>query len=81
MKKAKTIRSQIHRFHELVALRLAGTISTAQLAELKAIETSFDECERKSLESLAFRRWLRNLDRCQDRFSSRLDAIEAACED
>jgi hypothetical protein len=72
------LRIHLPRFHELVALRLAGTISTAQQAQLKAIETSFDEYERQSPNALAFRRWLQDLDRREDRVRARLDAIEAS---
>jgi hypothetical protein len=72
------LRIHLPRFHELIALRLAGTISTAQQAELKAIETSFDEYERQSPNALAFRRWLQDLDRRQDLARSLLDAIEAS---
>ncbi len=61
------LRIHLPRFHELIALRLAGTISAAQQAELKAIETSLDEYERQSPNALAFRQWLQDLDRRQDR--------------
>jgi hypothetical protein len=72
------LRIHLPRFHELITLRLAGTMSAAQQVELKTIETSFDEYERQSPNGLAFRRWLQDLDRRQDRARLRLDAIEAS---
>jgi len=49
------LRIQLPQFHELMSLRLAGTITRSQGKELDAIEESFDEFEKRSSDGSAFR--------------------------
>jgi hypothetical protein len=71
------LRIQLPRFHELIALRLAGTLTDSQDKELKTIEESFDDYEMRSADGSAFRRWLKEVDRRDEHIRRRLDAIES----
>lgn len=70
------LQKKLPRFRQLVSLRLAGLISVAEQSELKTIEESFDEYERKSPHRLVLQRWLNEIDRRQTQMQLHLDAIE-----
>lgn len=71
------LRLLLPRFHELVDLRLAGTIKRQQAVELAEIEERFDAYEQESPNDTAFQAWMNELDQRHARAASKLDTIEA----
>jgi hypothetical protein len=72
------VRLLLPRFHELVALCLAGKIKRQQQKELSDIEGLFDEYERETPNNPEFQAWMTKLDQRHDKIRSELDIIEAA---
>jgi hypothetical protein len=72
------LRILMPRVHELTDLRLAGKIKSKQQAELDTMNAKFDEFERTSPSTVAFRAWMADFSRQRSKAMSKLDEIEAS---